>query len=62
MMVVFSPEDIDVKSNASCHCKRMEDMGDHLCREVSDLLAFQSELSDTIRTRADVNYSSGKCL
>jgi len=62
MMVVFAPEDIDVKSYAGCHCKRMEDMRDHLRREVSNLLAFQSELSDTKRTRANVDHCSGERL
>ena len=48
MMVIFSPDDIDMKGYPGCHCKGMEYMRDHLCREVSDLLAFQAEISDTI--------------
>lgn len=40
MVIVFSTDDINVQGHAGCHCKGMENMRDHLCRELSDLLAF----------------------
>jgi len=42
MVVVFTPENINVESDTGCYGKLVEDMGNHLRREVPDFFALET--------------------
>ena len=55
MVIVLSSEHINVQSDARSDRERVEDMREHLRREVPDLLALDAEVAHAVRARADVD-------
>lgn len=55
VVIVVSAKNIDVQRNSSRYCEGVKDVGEHLGREVSYLLAFDTQICHTERPRADVN-------
>lgn len=41
VMIVVAPNDIDVQRDTSTLRERLEDMRNHLCRQISNLLSFE---------------------
>lgn len=62
MMIVFSAQYIDVKRHAGRDGERIEYVGEHLGREVSNLFSLQPEISDTEWARAYVYHCSRERL
>lgn len=53
-MVVLAAEDVDVERDAGALRKRLEDVRDHLAREVADLFALELQVAAEVRARRDV--------
>ena len=62
VMVVITAEYIDVQCHAGRHGKRVEDVRDHLCGEVSYLLALDAEVAHAVGARANVDDRARECL
>lgn len=62
MVVVLAAEDVDVERDAGSDRERVEDVREHLRREVPDLLALQPEVRHAVRARADVDHRARECL
>jgi hypothetical protein len=54
VVVVLAPKYVDVYRTAGCDRKRVEDVREHLRREVADLLALHAQVRHAERPRADV--------
>ena len=48
MVVVLAAEHVDVKRHAGRHGERVEDVREHLRREVPDLLALQLQVRNAV--------------
>lgn len=55
VVVVLTPQDVDVKGHARRDRERVKYVGDHLRREIADLFALQLEIRHAVRPRADVD-------
>jgi hypothetical protein len=47
-MIVLAPKDINMQGDAGCHGERMEDVRYHLCREVAEFFALESEVRHAV--------------
>ena len=54
VVVVLSPEDIDVERDAGALGERLEHVRDHLGRQVADLLALELQVAAEVGARRDV--------
>lgn len=54
VMIILTSENVDVQRHPGGHGKGVEDMGEHLRREVSQLLALDTEVRDAVRSGADI--------
>lgn len=61
-MVILTPENVNMQSDAGCKGERLEYMREHFRREVSDLLALHIEVRDAEWAPRDVNDCSRECL
>ena len=55
VVVVLTPQDVDMEGHARSNGERVEYVGDHLRREVADLFALQVQVRHAIRPRADID-------
>mgnify|MGYP001369130697 CR=1 FL=1 len=62
MVVVLSPQNVDMESASRSDGERVEDVGDHLARQISNFLSLETELCDTVGSRADVDDCAGEGL
>ena len=58
VVIVLSTKDVDMKSDASSYRKRIEDVREHLRREITDLFSLETKVGDAIWSRADVYHRS----
>ncbi len=58
MMVVLPAEHVDMQRHARRDGERVEDVREHLRREVPDLFAFDAEVGDAEGAGADVYHCS----
>ena len=59
MVIVLTAKYVDMQCNTRRDGERIEDVGNHLRREVADFFSFQTETRKTVRTRADIDDRSG---
>jgi len=62
VVVVLSPDDVDVEGDAGTLGERLEDVRDHLARQVSDLLALELQVAAEVRPRRDVQHRASERL
>lgn len=62
MVVVLSPEHVDVKGDARGLRERLEHVRDHLGREVADLFPLQLQVAAKVGSRGDVEDSAREGL
>ena len=62
MVIVLAAEDVNVERDPGSDGERVEDVREHLCREVPDLLALQPEVRYAVWPRANIDNSAGQCL
>lgn len=62
MVVVLAAEHVDVKRDARALRKRLEDVRNHLGREIADLLALELQVAAEVRARRDVEDGARKGL
>ena len=58
VVIIFASQYIDVQSYASGDCERVEDVWEHLRREVSYLLPLDAQVRNTVWARADIDDGS----
>lgn len=62
VVVVLAAEDIDVKRDASRLCERLEDVRDHLGREVANLFPLELQVAAEVGSGRDVEDGARKSL
>lgn len=62
VMVILTPQYINVKGDTRSNRKRVENMWYHLSGQLANLFPLQMEICDAVRTSADINNCSGECL
>lgn len=58
VMVIFASEDIDMECHTRRHRERVEDVRDHLCREIANFFSLELQVSNAVRASGYVNHSS----
>ena len=58
VVIVLSTKDVDMKSDASSYRERVENVREHLRREITDLFSLEAKVGDAIWSRADVYHRS----
>ena len=58
VVIIFASQYIDVQSYASGDCERVEDVWEHLCREVSYLLPLDAQVRHAVWARAYIYHCS----
>ena len=58
VVIILPTKDVDMKSDASSYRKRIEDVREHLRREITDLFSLETKVGDAIWSRADVYHRS----
>lgn len=54
-MIILPAQNVDMQCNPGSDGKRVEDMGDHLRRQVANLFSLEAEVRDTVGAGADVD-------
>jgi hypothetical protein len=54
-MIVLTPQDIDMHRAPGCDSERIKDVREHLRREVTNLLALETEICHTVWPRTDID-------
>lgn len=62
VVIVLALEDIDVEGDARGSGKREQDVGNHLARQLADLLASQAEIDVGVRAARDIDHGAGQRL
>lgn len=55
VVIILPTEDINVEGNASRYRERVEDMRDHLRREIANFLSLETKVGEAVRPRAYVD-------
>jgi hypothetical protein len=62
VVVVLTADAVNVDGDASCLGERLQAVGDHLARQVAELLALQSQLHHGVRPVRQIDYGAAERL
>ena len=58
MVIIFASEDVNVHRRARRDGERVENMWQHLCREVAHFFALHAQVGEAVGPRANVDNSA----
>jgi hypothetical protein len=62
VVVVVTPQAVDVQGDASGLGKALQAVGDHLSAELAEVLALEAQVNDAVGSVGKIDYGAGEGL